>query len=423
MRYGRCLQSISLHDLLTTVGESDIAPFKCENDFGGKRGAGSSVFDVQSFSPRVIHSSIPDERTHRLGKGWMKKLQGENGMLCPPRESSRVSEAIAVYEDTTGIRLAAEHGAEIFLGSEALEALLLRPGHESTRWTIPLLCTDVESRPLVVLEDPLPVRSTTREWLAKGFTAGLVETAIASARSVEEQGKKFHETRPSDVPLQYVYTLLTFPIAYTEGRRQRPLVALIRTTNTIRDENGLPLRLRLSLEYFPERGRELSTPHESVTWIMERMLQPECRVVLARVNPYKAEISGFEERGVAHATATSDPLPHFKGAAIVLNALGRIGQDVGRAGRRIGRWNILCLPGRDVSSSSGPQALISVHGEEQTQEGGGSANVERESIDIKCELAAANEVMTSRLSLMACFRLWECDGDRLPFTFPEKPKV
>lgn len=418
--YSSCVQAISLHEFVSNIGENAVvAPddkkTTTSRDFG-------AVFDESYFATDVVD-------TVNLGRNVCQLTKEQITSLCKEEtlkpHSGPLSDGVCLLcEDSTAKRLALKHEASIVLTFEAMVELLRRPGHNSTRWSIPLLqarcdSSSVEgskncSRDILILEDPFPVQSTTREWLTNGFTESLKSMLRASTcPNLACSNEDSVETSPS---IQYVYSLLSLPTPYHSshsGRFNAPLKVLVRTINELFDETNCPVRLRLNLEYFPERGMEIPTAHERAVWILEKAIQPNCRVLFSRVDPNTAQIIEVEEKSVAHALACEDlrgkdctgfdPSLHFDAFSTVMRGIGNLGED--------GRY-ILCLPGRGLPKTSAATS-VTVHKEcnEQTVKSAIAISLEE-------ELSVADSVSTSMAFLMSCYRAWQWTSDRLPYTFP-----
>jgi len=413
--YGSCFQAMSLHGLLSKVGENAIVP---PNDT--ERNRDGAVFDESYFAVSVID-------TVNIGSQVCCVSDERIGSLCKeealePHVGPLLDGPCLLCDDATAKRLALEHGASAVLPWEAMMELLRRPGHESTRWSIPLLRTNfrvpgkqglnASVGDLLVLEEPFPVQCTTREWLTKGFFESLKRKLNPSALP-NNPGSCKTPPKPS---IQYVYSLLTLP-PQSHGRHASTKV-LVRTANEFLDETGRPIRLRMNLEYFSERGMEIPTAHERAVWIMEKFLQPSCRILFSRVDPKTARVIGIEEKGIAHALAHADnegknssvcnPLSHFDAFLTVMRGITNL--------RDNGRY-ILCLPGRGVSMMSAATSAT-VHKECSEEYAGEETSKTTTFVSFERELSVADSVFTSQPSLMTCYRAWEWTSDRLPYTFP-----
>lgn len=422
--YGSCVQAISLHDFMSNVGECCVvAP---DDKPLSRIQSGGASFDETSFSANVLLTKNLGGSTTRVTEEQIASLNKTE--ILEPLVGHLPDGPCLVCEDSTAKELALEHGATAIVASEAMIELLRRPGHESTRWSVPLLRTEIRKGPhdsivdVLILEEPLPIQSTSRQWLAKGLAQGL-QTKMSDPMSSSKTGPREDTTKP-ERGIQYVYSLLVLPppthAAHT-GRHNAPIKVLVRTMNEFFDETGRPIRLRMNLEYFPERGMEVPTAHERAVWIMEKVIQPSCRVLFSRVDPNTAKLICIEEKGVAHALAIADtsggkgspafePASHFGAFSTMMRGIGNLLEH--------GRY-ILCLPGRGVPPTLAATSA-SVHRECSAPFHGTQAAKNAAAISLEHEFAVADSVLTSQSFLMTCYRTWQWTSGRLPFTFPAK---
>jgi hypothetical protein len=182
------------------------------------------------------------------------------------------------------------------------------------------------------------------------------------------------------------------------------------------------IRLRVHVEYFPERGEEILSSYERSLWILDQLLFSKS--MAGRIDPSFCTLLKWEETSVAHALAgsssstlsspspsghkTLDPMDHWHRLAQLLQAIPTIG--------RSGSF-LLCFPGRGTPNLSPTSA--SVHKEIETEGTTAAAAGDRDAvIDIEQELNMAGQVLLGLTGVARSIRDWAWKEERVSFTFP-----
>jgi hypothetical protein len=216
---------------------------------------------------------------------------------------------------------------------------------------------------------------------------------------------------------QFVYTLVTLPTS----NKKSSVTVLVRSVNDIFDEDNRPICRVVKLEYFysPYGYLEEYTAYERVRWIMEKLLQPRCRVIVGRVNPLNGHLVSLEEKDIAMALAAEndlyfDPMPHFQVAGNIAKASKLLPVD--RKNNR--SCYIFCFPGCSSENSTTTSYAASIHPATSKNK----FKIQEPMISIVQELLAAESVFTNMDSLTSCFRMFEWDdkknAGRVSYTFP-----
>jgi hypothetical protein len=366
---------------------------------------------AKTFNPIVVHRDtdcLPNLKSN-WRESMLKRKKLRRSIVTEPAPT-------LLCEDDVAKSLALKHNVDIVLTSDTLEALLRHPEATDTRWTIPLSCVDVGTKScqnlIMFMEDPLPGISTPRECLSIGIKEALISHAVDTiADSSNIQGKK-------------TYTLLTIP--YPTGEQR----VLVRSCNYLLDENGKPLIMFSQLEYFSEQcGIEEFTTHDHVVWLLHKILQDDCTIVVGRVDTISGEVLELEEKTVADALTTNeisvserylDSLGAFEkqdgandNATSLFYRMSTVLSATLLIEKKTEARHIICLPGR--SNIISPQTTATVH--KAQLEG---SNI---SIDVDKELNEnAASVLLNKSTLQSCFRRWQWKSDRLPYTFALKDK-
>jgi len=391
-KYGPYTQAISLHE---TGHKLNII-------------LGGNMFNPTILKRRT-ESAIP-----KLNINW-EVLLNQNKKL-KSRIVTELSDTL-LCDDAVARKLAITNNVDMIVTSGALEALLRQPGSPYTRWTIP----GHFKQAIFCMEDPLPTISTPRECLSVGIREALYNHALELGTNYE-----FTNTNPSSkIRGQHTYTLLTIP--YSTSKQQK---ILVRSTNYLMDENERPLIFHSQLEYFvSHHGVEEFTCHERAIWLLNKILQKDCRVFVGRVDPNTAEVLALEEKSVADAMTSNDVSISER----YLDSLGPIfsqdENDIMRLFQNLSTvlvaakliekidnsQHVICLPGRTITTH--PQTTATVHKALQ-KEIFGNSNQMGIVVDIEKELNDATAVLLDKNALLSCFRSWRWKFKRLPFTFP-----
>mmetsp|Transcript_33431 Transcript_33431/g.67483 ORF Transcript_33431/g.67483 Transcript_33431/m.67483 type:complete len:724 (+) Transcript_33431:542-2713(+) len=424
VRYGKCVQEISLPSL-------SRAPHASRSRRGG------GTFDLGSYSAQIVHSTVADA-VPRIQSSWLNQDRGDvaanrGRSTLRPAKRGIPPPTCPISEDAIAAKLAVEHKVDVVMTAEGFFELLTS-SDESARWIIPT-SNPSSSNNYIVMEEPIPKRATTREWLSRGYKESVFESVSCSG-SLQKDRKE--QTDDNGV-VQEVYTLLTLPRSGLHDNVSGCKV-LVRTTNSLLDGEGRALNIGVRLEYFHEREvTEEFTHHERSVWLAQKLLQPDSRVLAVRVDPNSSHVISVSEMSVAHALAGSGGggahrigrlggegsmfrLPEFD-AGLSFGAVADVLHAVTKLERSGECQHLLCLPGRDLlSPSTNARTTVSVHGGEGEAS---SQPVEKHSvsicINVDDELDEANAVYTSKVALMSCYLPWEWnndDGKQVPYTFP-----
>ena len=335
----------------------------------------------------------------------------------------------SISKDEIAAKLAREQKIDVIMTAETFIELLRRPGLGDSRWMVPV-SKRARSDDWIVLEEPIPRRATTREYLTSAYEDSVYESA---GRHGPSQTSK----ESSDLlPFQLVYTVLSLPKTSPQDGQCK---VLVRSTNTllIDDEIQRPVHLDVNLEYFYDRGVVEQCPHHRrAAWLAHKLLQTDCQLISVQVDPNSSRIVSVSEKGVAHALAGGDEtmvayghrasgdagnllqLPDFD-AVSHFEAVSRVIRAATTCKFSYKGGGVLCLPGRGLSSATTNTAVtVSVHQEVESDSESDAA------ISIRTELEKADAVFTGHEALMSCFIPWEWKGaleaSEIPFTFPLK---
>lgn len=314
---------------------------------------------------------------------------------------------------------------DVVTTAETLETLLQDPVQAIT-WIIPVTVNETR----VWLESPLPhPYPSPRSCLVKGMEDSLFSALSKTSplhvihQESKEEGRSLTGTdgtetlsQGSDCPL-HRYVLCSFPT----GRR-RPLSVLVRVT----DPSPVMERIRISVQYFPERGREIPSNQDRALWLLDSVLRyTQTRVAL--VDPRTCRILEWESTSRAHAllcsgNANLDIPPEHSMEQSSVETLWTNMIHILTATRTIeSGYHVLRFPAQFLNptpvstTTMGPvtstvakpmsQTAISVH-----KAGGGDCWLDY--------VSHSNEVRIDAAGLQSCFRPWKWTADRIPFTFP-----
>ena len=406
------------------------------NDGGGDNGNANTnyMFDslgVNTFKPTIVYRETNDggDGLPILKNNWIETSLQRKRRLRPRIITEPISTLLC--NDDVAKSLALKHNVDIVLTSDTFEVLLQHPEAVNTRWTIPLSYIDVDvettnknkslQKLVLFLEDPLPCISTPRECLSVGIKEALIGHQVMDAMkgSTTSTSKASNDGR---IKGKNTYTLLSIPNSTGKQR------VLIRSVNYLIDENEKPVILLSKLEYFSaQRGLEEFNTHDNAVWLMHKMLQEDCRIVVGRVDAISAEILHLEEKTIADALTTHDvsiteryldSLGRFEAkneASIksLFHIMSTILSAVQLIEKKTDARHIVCLPGQ--SGIISPRTTATIH---KAQIDG--SNI---SVDINKELNEnAASVQLHKNTLLSCFNKWQWNHNRLPYTFPLQGK-
>ena len=445
--YGaKCVQEISLQGVAAATEQMSSHSSKRRRKQNGGSTAGARAFDIKSYSARIVHST-PSNGVGRLRRDWAADQSSLSSTSLRPATSPRrnnparasASSIQPIAQDDMAARLASEHGVDAVMTADTFVELLRRPGEADSRWMVPLSRANGDDCSLVLLEEPIPRRATTREYLTKAYEESVYESAGRLVSAEVNNGQEMNSLSQS------VYTVISLP---GSSPQDAPCKVLVRSINTLLSDDGnhqRPIYLDVHLEYFNERGLVEQIPrHRRATWLAHKLLQPDCQLMSVRVDPNTSRMISVSEKSVAHALAGSDKssmVAHaYRASADCGNLLHLTEFDASaqfEAMERVVRASttckfsgnlggLLCLPGRGLSSATTNKAVtVSVHQEVEGDAGAAAdsnTTADQDLIKIGTEIEEADAVFTGQAALMSCFVPWEWRDDpeitRIPFTFP-----
>ena len=428
--YGPCSQTIALEAERLQASDEDIIFPKDDSSLPGQKEESlQGRMDMDGFRARVLLERNQGQDFTKV-IGLDHKLTTDNTVASIPLLSQfstssissgdTTSTACLLQHDEYAKKLAREHNVSVLMTSEAFSTMLNRPGNTLSRWKILIFLEQnstegtsskniTTEKPLVFFEDPLPHVCTPREWMSLAYEGPLDAYLLSSSCSDGEYSataKQQEEGASGNI--QYVYTLVNLPTSNQNANTQ----VLVRVVNTRVDEDRRPIRQKIKLEYFHSDFGYLEeyTAFERVQWIMEKLLQPTCRVVVGRVNAINGTLISLEETNIALALAfgdsSFDPMSHFR---VVGNIVKGSTLLFGGSAARYMICFPACFPSCTTSSASIHPSCARRHENEPT-------------ISLESELLAAETVSLNRDSLLRCFRMFEWDkkrnAGRVPYTFP-----
>mmetsp|Transcript_14006 Transcript_14006/g.20919 ORF Transcript_14006/g.20919 Transcript_14006/m.20919 type:complete len:665 (-) Transcript_14006:31-2025(-) len=378
--YGKLIQTISLN------GSLPMSPI-----------------DVEMFSPEIIYKD--QNRDFVCNDFSLEKIKStlENKTLQEQRNILRVDSNTLLSEDEKARELATKYDVDVVLSSNALEAMIT-----SQKWDLPILCDSSSSlvRPIVFFEDPIPAPSNPRECLTVGITEALYGQLLCNMNEGEEKVNHGNGCN--------TYTLLTLTLQTTKVK------VLVRSRNYLFDSNNRPVILRGQVEYFSNYGMEDIPVHESAWWFIQKVLQPDCRLLLCRVDALSTRVIRIEEKSVADAILGHNPadseiglgtLGRFEsnGNVTVEHQIQMIVNVIFGATRieRDRRWGLICYPSRCDDGVS--------HGVASVHKALGNNQKISPCFEVEKAWKEAEAVFLNAID----FRLWTWENeDRVPYCFP-----
>lgn len=393
--YGPCIQTISLLNHHTNYSGS------------GKihGGINAQITLMDTLSPKHVFQRTVGRPLPVVNAEKLKEVLKEGTCL---RASKRIvkscNDSLFLYQDLDAQRLAEEYNVQVILTERVMMSLI-----KETKWILPLSQKKVvqsntnRSKVLVFIEDPMPTSCSSRECLSFGFIDAL-----------------YGSLYDTDVPTgsrQYNYTLMNF-------WGSSSFRVLVRSETFVLDEDGGPLSMDVSLEYFPDRGMELIPVRDRTQWLVHKMLHSKAKQLLFRIDPETTKILSMEEKGVADVLTSEDPTKDEKG----LDSLGDFENiendkspdeliqgmmDLCHATTKLNHdfasRNIICYPARyQCSTPVVSHQVASVHKETK----------DTSDVDIMKEMDDSFQV-----HLAPTFHPWSWTHDRIPYTFPWKETV
>lgn len=391
--YGPCIQTISVHHVASS---------------GGHTVHQVPQITVDTLSPnlvfqRNVNGDLPivslEELRHTYSIGSSIQHSSSKRILRDCCSSAFLS------DDLEAKRLAGEYNAQVVLTDRVMESLI-----KASRWVLPVSQQTIQgknrSSVVVFMDDPLPSPCGPREALSFGFVDSIYGGLLENQRMSNDH----------NVPRQYNYTVLKFL-----GASPSPFRVLVRSEAFVLcEEGGGPLCMDVSLEYFPGRGMELIPTRDRTYWLVQKILHPNSKQILFRIDPETAKILSMEEKGIADALTSEDPAKDEKGTKslsefenmeegttsdLLLQSLMDFCFAMTKLQHDCSRRNMICYPARYHSTGTSvlTQQVASVHQESVDTTG---------PIHVMHELDHAHQV-----HLTPSFRPWSWNHDRMPYTF------
>ena len=383
-RFGYCRQVISLQ--LPTRTTSARRP----------------LLDVDSLTFERLHST--DNKTSQMERDGIPTAP----YPIPLPLEELVPARHLLHDDDKARKLAIKHNASIITSHETLEAMLQLPGEYSAKWMTYVKITTAtstsnHSQRLCILDLPISQSYVSpRQCLEAGLEEGLYQ-CLGNGRLKLATSPNCIKGTPNVDSVRYIYTLWKLPKLSTSKRQLSVLVrSAIRLCN---EQNDCPVKVRVHVDYFPERGKEIFSSYERALWILDQLLlgaigdpmsaiplseeSPVAHVIsmMARVDPSSCHVREWENVSVAHAfnedsdyattsffnMANSNhhigPMAHWHVLVQLLQSIPTIDDH-----KRSDSDFLLCLPGRGDKSHV-PKTAVSVHAAECELKVGNSSSV------------------------------------------------
>lgn len=306
---------------------------------------------------------------------------------------------------------------------------------------------------LVIVDDAVPSPLTSRECLSKGLEKPfdnvlldsevitqipptLLEGDIKKTRAIDDKKTKVLQGHTT---IQYVYTLLSLPTANTNAGKRKGMSnfcnILVRTENDMWENVNInsnvssgdsvinvPIRRMIQTDYFYAERKMVETCsfHQRAIWILEKLLQPKCRILMGRMNAATCRLMKIEEKGIAHALSC----PNFD-PDVYFGIVERIVSSISKVRLSFGSY-MLCFPGlekapvaaagRNVGDdnpgiSRSAMTTVSVHVGIDSSSTATLTTTPVVVLDMEKELCKAEDVILNKTSLLSCFRMWEWDDN------------
>jgi hypothetical protein len=468
LQYGRCRQVISLRP--SNAGKN------CTDVSSSKQRQRNTILDF--LRHEIVHQTKDDESPATRRK-WVKTLPpvgsviGDATSIATPNNglvdhatttftaSSSSFDAVPILSDDLAFELAKKHGATMVTTFDTLLVLLttcISSKPPAMSWIIPVsrgeTChhqKDMDhstikiNSNLIILESPTQLSySSTREWMTTGVEEALnqiLQEQSSSTTCNEQQDTTDSGNKSSSSTPCYTYTLLTLP----SPARNKPCRVLVRQIDRFFCASGkCLLRAHVQLEYFPESGnREIPSILDKAVWMLDYVLQPLCRVVVAKVDPSSCRILEWNDVSLAHALTQPSSLPKPLLPMFdedVNSSMDHLWQQLDHlltmAIPTIGPGqHVLCYPARfgTTSTTQNPgnqprHNSISVHQPLSSLGGGRKEDV---LVDVSVEIPQSRAMNADKMKCLVepdavrrCYRPWqwpttvENAESQIPFTFP-----
>lgn len=295
--------------------------------------------------------------------------------------------------DKTAIELVKKHDIDLVITDKSFIATCQRPG-ERTRWKLPLSVLSIgpSNKLTSIIEDLLPEPQNPRECITEGINHAAWQHFASKVNTKNIQDKH--------VDFKYILVVLQSSIR----PKDKSIRVLVRCENKRYSAEGYPLRIFTHLEYFKERGDEIRSSSEVISWLVETTLQPNVLVKEISIDASSGLVLEEEVKNHAHILSepTLDARKHFDCASAVFRGVSLLPE-----GEFLARF-----PGVDSSGILLPLS-VSLHKANDEKKG----NVT--SLNIEREFSRAEEVHLNGQSLLDCFHMWNWNNvvSNVPFTF------
>ena len=325
-------------------------------------------------------------------------LLPEGSQIPSPSKESASDDS--VLNDPEALRIAKQHEVDVVIGESTL-ALLIRVD-EVGSWLIPTSRPSDAPNVLVVGDPIITTFASPRECLTKGYRDALFEDFRNRTRTCHHNN---NDSPNISTSLGSEYVIWTLPPV----RQKKHKILVRRENRLIQQESGPCVRLHVHLEYFPERGHEISSNADMALCMLEFLLEPFSRVALAKVNPNTSTIIGWEDVSLAQTLTRSASATRMLSDGDqscskrwhtlldLLGALPMIGQ----------KQHVLCFPVELGGRRSVPSISVHLLDDGETE------------FHVSDFLSGASVPLDSS-ALRRCYRPWTWRHERTPYTFPTK---
>lgn len=355
-----------------------------------------------------------------LGAGPGKSQQQQQVLAALPDIGSKVpmptrKQTVDFLKyDKQAILLAKEHKIPVITTLETLEAIMAT---NNAHWSLPVYFQDN----LAIVELPFPQPDCSpRVCLTRGLNEGLSQWVDHQFQSevLEETSKE------KTVPFRYVLLALPPSSGVMPGPMDSRAQNISKRTKVLVRVPNQYTRIHAHVEYFPERGEEITSSYERSLWVLDHFLKFD-RSLVARIDPLLlCRVLKWEPTSIAHALAgnegngsagssgkpisspssSQDPMDHWHRLAKLLQAIPLISRNDGEF--------LVALPGREKHPL--PRSA-SVH---MKQANGTKDVVVSGDISVEAELNRAGEVQLGSNAIKSTMNDWKWTSNRVPFTFP-----
>ncbi|KAL7565115.1 hypothetical protein ACA910_005122 [Epithemia clementina (nom. ined.)] len=353
-----------------------------------------------SLTSNVLDSvgrELVSNRTTESESFSMENFMRDASEVPLPTTDEGVAET-PLFSDKEALQLAREHCVDLVVSDTTLE--LLMRADDVGSWLVPTIRMSSPSNLLIVGEPTIKTFSCPRECLSRGFRESLVNKLHQGRRTTDANNKQ----NSSKMNRHYDYVVLSLPPV----RQKKHRVLVRRDRELVRDNSGLFVRLHAHTEYFPERGLEIPSASDKALWMLDFLLEPSSRVVVAKIDPSTCTVARWEEVSLAHTLTQNDSsgrilsdseascIDRWHNLLHLLTALPMVGH----------KKHVLCYPGQVGERRSFPS--ISVH----LLDDEGEFSIS--------DMLKGGEVPLDYSAFRRCYRPWQWGYDRTPYTFPFK---